>query len=79
MSDLKTKKNWVIGLLIFSGIVYAIKAIDALVDSEKESYEFISIDINRWLYFGLMVFFAFSLISIGISAYKQKRNASDNN
>ncbi|OEK05090.1 hypothetical protein [Roseivirga misakiensis] len=78
MAEKKIRKNWVIVLLIFAGIVYAINAIDALAGPEKDSYEFLSFEINRWLYVGLMVFFAFSLTSLGVSAYKEKRNASKN-
>ena len=75
----KIKKNWMIGLVFIGGIIYGINVLDALFYSKREHYEYLGMDVNKWVYIGMMAIFSISLIALSTSWYKQKKHAKNDN
>lgn len=78
MARQKVKPNWMIVLMFIGGLFYAINFMNALTASAGSTFEFIGFDMGKWSYTIFTLFCAWSLISLAINWYKQKRNAESN-
>ncbi len=74
----KVKPNWMIMLMLIGGLFYSLNFFDALLSSEGTTFEFLGFDINKWPYTIFTLFCGWSLSSLAINWYKQKRNAKSN-
>lgn len=78
MGNERPKRNWMIVMMFIGGLFYGISCINAAIAPNGSIFEFIGFDISKWVYMGMTLFFSFSLFSLSITWYKQKKNAENN-
>ena len=78
MAKQKVKPNWMIMLMLKGGLFYALNFIDALTASEGSTFEFIGFYMGKWPYTIFTLFCGWSMTSLAVNWYKQKRNAESN-
>jgi hypothetical protein len=78
MAKQKVKANWMIMLMLIGGLFYSLNFFNALLAPEGTTFEFISFQIGKWPYTIFTLICGWSLTSLAINWYKQKRNAKNN-